>query len=92
MTLEKCNSCSEFKQVKETLREIKADISQQEKRLQDLESDKRLKNFQYDEIIRSLNELKVDLSDLKQKPAKNWNVVITAIITAIVTAVVSKGI
>lgn len=40
-------------------------------------------------VQRSIDELKTDMNELKAKPSKKWDIVITAAITAIVSGLVT---
>ncbi len=43
------------------------------------------------DIKEDINEVKNDVKDLKEKPAKRWDLIMTVIITAIVSGLVSLG-
>ena len=44
---------------------------------------------QFEYIVKSLNEIKVTVDELKSKPSKYWEILITVVITAIGTAFVT---
>lgn len=58
-------------------------------RLSKLEGDRQLQAFQYDAIMKSIEEIKVDLKELKGTPSKRWDLVVTGIITAFVGGIVA---
>ena len=58
-------------------------------RLSKIEGDRQLQDFQYKTILKSIDELKVDIKDLKGTPGKRWDLTITTIITAIISAIVT---
>lgn len=75
MECNKCNNEQEFKEIKKIL-------SEHGRRLTDLETDKKLNIFQYEQIMEMLKELKTDMSEMKEKPSKRWDLVITGLISA----------
>lgn len=60
-----------------------------ERRVQKVESDNRLQTYQYEQIMKTLEEVKVDVTEMKNIPNKRWDVVITGIISAIVGCVMA---
>ena len=68
----------------EALKELKSTVDKIDKRVIDLESDKKLQTFQYEQILKTLEELKSDISELKDKPSKRWDLIITGLISAAV--------
>ena len=58
-------------------------------RLSKLEGDRQLQAFQYDTIIKSIQEIKDDIRELKATPAKRWDVIITGAITAVVGGLIA---
>lgn len=73
--MEPCNNCESLKELKEVVENIN-------KRVVDLESDKKLQTFQYEQILKTLEELKTDINELKDKPNKRWDLIITGLISA----------
>lgn len=68
----------------EALKELKNTVDKIDKRVIDLETDKKLQTFQYEQILKTLEELKTDINELKDKPSKRWDLVITGLISAAV--------
>lgn len=62
-----------------TLEEDKREI---EKRVAKIEGSKELQEYQFKTIMESIQEMKLDLKELKETPSKRWDLVITGIITA----------
>lgn len=73
-----CTQCVKSQELKEL-----------DKRVQKLESDTRLQNYQYEQIMGTLAEVKKDVLEIKNIPNKRWDVVITGIISAIVGCVMA---
>jgi len=48
-----------------------------------------LQNFKVD-IKEDINEVKSDIKDLKEKPGKRWDLIVTAIISAVATGLVGS--
>lgn len=44
---------------------------------------------QFEYIVKSLNEIKITVDELKSKPSKYWEILITVVITAIATTLVT---
>lgn len=60
-----------------------------ERRVQKVESDNRLQTYQYEQIMKTLEEVKVDVTEMKNIPNKRWDVVITGIISAVVGCIMA---
>lgn len=73
-----CTQCVKSQELKEL-----------DKRVQKLESDTRLQNYQYEQIMGTLAEVKKDVLEIKNIPNKRWDVIITGIISAIVGCVMA---
>lgn len=71
-------------QVERTLIEHTTTIKELEKRVTELESNSKVQSFQFRIIMDSLQELKNDLKEIKSKPSKRWDLIITTAITGIV--------
>ena len=71
-------------QVERTLIEHTTTIKELEKRVTELESNSKVQSFQFRIIMDSLQELKTDLKEIKSKPSKRWDLIITTAITGIV--------
>ena len=71
-------------QVERTLVEHTTTIKELEKRVTELESNSKVQSFQFRIIMDSLQELKNDLKEIKSKPSKRWDLIITTAITGIV--------
>lgn len=82
----------ELQILKENLSELKDSYKDLEKRVNKVETSREKTEFQYEEIIKSLdklNEITIpnlmkELENLKNKPAKRWETGINALISAIV--------
>ena len=80
--------------------ELKEEIKELAKRILKIETSREKTEFQYDQIMKSLEELnKVtipklmeELENIKNKPAKRWDSVINALISAVVAALVGFGV
>ena len=71
-------------QLERIVSEHSRSIKELEKRVSELESNSKVQNFQFRIIMDSLQELKNDLKDIKAKPSKRWDLIITTAITGIV--------
>ena len=58
-------------------------------RLSKLEGDRQLQAFQYDAIMKSIEEIKLDLKELKGTPSKRWDLIVTGTITAFVGGIIA---
>lgn len=58
-------------------------------RITEIEKDKSLEKYQFEQIMKTLEELKEDVNELKDKPSKRWDIVITAIITSTIGLVLT---
>ena len=87
----------ELQLLKETLQEIKERYKDLEKRVAKVETSREKTEFQYQEIIKSLDKLnevtipnlRLEIEGLKNKPAKRWETGVNAVISGIVAVVVS---
>lgn len=73
-----CTQCIKSQELKEL-----------DKRVQKLESDTRLQNYQYEQIMGTLAEVKKDVLEIKNIPNKRWDVIITGIISAVVGCIMA---
>lgn len=73
-----CTQCVKSQELKEL-----------DKRVQKLESDTRLQNYQYEQIMGTLAEVKKDVLEIKNIPNKRWDVIITGIISAVVGCIMA---
>lgn len=71
-------------QLERIVSEHSTSIKELEKRVSELESNSKVQSFQFRIIMDSLQELKNDLKDIKAKPSKRWDLIITTAITGIV--------
>ena len=90
----------EFKSYKEvtdkTISELSDIIRDHEKRIQQIERSKEKTDFQYEQIMKTLETLNKDtipkltkeIEELKNKPVKRYDQVITGLISAIVGGIV----
>lgn len=58
-------------------------------RLSKLEGDRQLQEYQYNSIMKSIEEIKLDLKELKGTPTKRWDLIVTGTITAIVGGIIA---
>lgn len=58
-------------------------------RITEIEKDKSLEKYQFEQIMKTLEELKEDVNELKDKPSKRWDIAITAIITSTIGLVLT---
>ena len=71
-------------QLERIVSEHSTSIKELEKRVSELESNSKVQSFQFRIIMDSLQELKNDLKEIKSKPSKRWDLIITTAITGIV--------
>lgn len=57
-------------------------------RLNNVENMQTRTDERYNNIMREIEKMSVTLEDLKNKPAKNWGVAVSAAISAIVSALI----
>jgi len=67
--------CKEIEQIKE-------DLKTHEKRLNNIEQDKKLQIFQYETIMKAMSEMKSDIKEIKGQSSKKFDLIISTIITA----------
>ena len=67
------------------VKEIKEDL----KSLEHLKEASIKGEVQYENIISSLKEIKKDIQQIKDKPNKYWDTVITVILTALITGTIT---
>lgn len=60
-----------------------------ERRVQKVESDNRLQTYQYEQIMKTLEEVKCDVTEMKNIPNKRWDVIITGVISAVVGCIMA---
>lgn len=79
--------CKEIEQIKEELKT-------HEKRLNNIEQDKKLQIFQYETIMKAMSEMKSDIKEIKGQSSKKFDLIISTIITATlssgVTLIIAK--
>ena len=64
------------------IEQIKQELRVHDKRLSDIEGDRKLQLFQYESIMKCMSELKIDVKEIKERPLRKWDIIITGIITA----------
>ncbi len=64
------------------IEQIKQELRLHDKRLSDIEGDRKLQLFQYESIMECMSELKIDVKEIKERPLRKWDIIITGIITA----------
>ena len=71
------------------VKQLEEEHKELEKRVSKIEGDKQLQEFQYKTIMETLQELKIDVKELKETPSRRWDLIITGSITAIIGALVA---
>lgn len=56
-----------------------------EERVRIIEQNKNLQEYQFNQIMETLAIMQNDIKELKEKPAKRWDLVITGLITSTIT-------
>ena len=56
-----------------------------EERVRLIEQNKNLQEYQFNQIMETLAIMQNDIKELKEKPAKRWDLVITGLITSTIT-------
>jgi len=64
------------------IEQIKEDLKTHEKRLNNIEQDKKLQIFQYETIMKAMSEMKSDIKEIKGQSSKKFDLIISTIITA----------
>lgn len=64
------------------IEQIKQELKNHEKRLSDIEGDRKLQLYQYESIMQCMSEMKLDIKEIKERPIKKWDLIITGIISA----------
>lgn len=75
-----CQECNHSR----IIEELREQVKEQENRIRKIEEDRKLQNYQYEQIMESLKELKVEVGEIKDKPKQYWGTIITSVITAVV--------
>lgn len=78
----RCINSQEFKDLKDR-------ITDHDKRITKIESNRELQEYQHTQVMGILNELKIDMKEIKEKPGKRWDLIIGGIITAVIGAIVT---
>ena len=60
-----------------------------EERVRLIEQNKNLQEYQFNQIMETLAIMQNDIKELKEKPAKRWDLVITGLITSTITMVMA---
>ena len=60
-----------------------------EERVRLIEQNKNLQEYQFNQIMETLGVMQNDIKELKEKPAKRWDLVITGLITSTITMVMA---
>lgn len=80
-----CQECTNSK----VIEELKEQIKDQEQRIRKIEEDRKLQNYQYEQIMQTLKELKLDVNEIKDKPNKYIGAIITSLITGVIAFLVA---
>ena len=70
--------------ISKDLEQIKQDLKAHEKRLADIESDKKLQLYQYESIMKCMSEMKADIKEIKERPIEKWDLIIASLLSACV--------
>lgn len=68
---------------------LRSQFTKIDERLRVIEQDKTLNDYQFKQIMDILESLQKDINELKEKPAKRWDLIITGIITAIISFIMA---
>lgn len=87
----------QFELLDRQLAELKAENKELVKRISRVEQSREKTEYQFTEIMKALDDLNKitipkltkDLEEIKNKPAKHYDTIITTIITAVVSAIIS---
>lgn len=71
----------------EEIKEIKIKLEEYEKRIRDIETDRKLQMFQYQQIMDKLGQLDIKVEGILGKPSQYLNVGIGALITVVITVI-----
>lgn len=90
------NDSVKLQMLENTINEIKTDIKDLEKRIIGIEQSKERTDYQFDEIMKALNKLNdvtiprmlSDIQDIKNRPAKKYDAIMTTITSTIVAGIV----
>lgn len=64
------------------IEQIKQELKNHEKRLSDIEGDRKLQLYQYESIMQCMSEMKLDIKEIKERPIKKWDLIIMGVISA----------
>ena len=64
------------------IEQIKQELRSHDKRLSDIEGDRKLQLYQYESIMQCMSEMKLDIKEIKERPIKKWDLIIASIISA----------
>lgn len=75
--------------MEQRISKLEEDYRDLQKRVTEIEKDKKLQEYQYNNIIDNLQELKSDVKEIKQTPSRRWDLIITGSITAIIGGIIA---
>lgn len=84
--MENCKTCPKTDEIKR----LTAKIEEYEKRITEIEKNNSVQEYQYKSIMEALKEMKQDINEIKGKPNKHWDVIVTGLITGAITYIVAK--
>lgn len=75
------NNLVENKLFLDKVKEHNVKLDKLEERIRNIEKDKNLNEYQFKQIMNTLEDLQKDIAELKEKPSKRWELIITGVIT-----------
>lgn len=72
------------------LDKIEKKVEKQGERLTEIEKDNSVQAYQFKQIMDILAELKADVTELKNKPNKRWDLVVTTLLGGLVMYFLNK--
>ena len=66
------------------IEQIKQELRSHDKRLSDIEGDRKLQLYQYESIMQCMSEMKLDIKEIIERTIKKWYLIIMGLISACV--------
>ena len=80
-----CQECNNSR----IIEELREQVKEQEQRIRKIEEDRKLLNYQHEQVMHMLKELKLDVEAIKDKPNKYIATAITSVITGIIAFILA---
>lgn len=88
--MDDCNCMPKLEAIEREIKDIKKREEKTQERLLVIEQDRRLNSFQFENIMQSINEIKIKMEEITNAPAKTWQTVVTTVITVVITYAVTR--